>query len=428
MGISKETIRRCIRDKRSEIEAANIIDRHFEYEENGNYVMVGVRHAGKSYMLYQRVRQLLAEGHLWDEILFVDFDDERLAEFQSEDFNSLIETHLETYGKKPYIFLDEVQNIPHWENFARRLANEKYHVYITGSNARMLSKDIATTLGGRYFIVDVYPYSFCEFLAAKEIRLDKDWEYSTLQRSQVIRLFDEYFHFGGLPEIPYFRMKRQLLSSLYQKIYLGDICQRNNIRNSKVLNIIIKKLAESVKQPISYNRLKNVVVSTGCQTTIPTVIDYSGYAEDSWLLISVGNELSKLADKESNKKYYFIDNGILNLFIVNDETSLLENLVAIHLCRTYGRENISYFNAGREIDFIVPEARLAVQVSYSIQEPSTYEREVTPLIKFADNHPDWSLTIVTYDETASINAGNSAIRVVPAWKWMTEETANSNIK
>lgn len=424
MSISKETIRRCIHDKRSEIEAANIIDRHFEYEENGNYVMVGVRHAGKSYMLYQRVRQLLAEGHRWDEILFVDFDDERLAEFQPEDFNSLIETHLETYGKKPYIFLDEIQNIPHWEKFARRLANEKYHVYITGSNARMLSKDIATTLGGRYFIVDVYPYSFNEFLAAKEMHLDKDWEYSTLQKSQVIRLFDEYFHFGGLPEIPYFRMKRQLLSSLYQKIYLGDICQRNNIRNSKVLNIIIKKLAESVKQPISYNRLKNVVVSTGCQTTIPTVIDYSGYAEDSWLLIPIENELSKLADKESNKKYYFIDNGILNLFIVNDETSLLENLVAIHLCRTYGRENISYFNAGKEIDFVVSEARLAVQVSYSIQEPSTYEREVTPLIKFADNHPDWSLTIVTYDEAASIPAGNSAIRVVPAWKWMTEGPAD----
>lgn len=424
MSISKETIRRCIHDKRSEIEAANIIDRHFEYEENGNYVMVGVRHAGKSYMLYQRVRQLLAEGHRWDEILFVDFDDERLAEFQPEDFNSLIETHLETYGKKPYIFLDEIQNIPHWEKFARRLANEKYHVYITGSNARMLSKDIATTLGGRYFIVDVYPYSFNEFLAAKEMHLDKDWEYSTLQKSQVIRLFDEYFHFGGLPEIPYFSMKRQLLSSLYQKIYLGDICQRNNIRNSKVLNIIIKKLAESVKQPISYNRLKNVVVSTGCQTTIPTVIDYSGYAEDSWLLIPIENELSKLADKESNKKYYFIDNGILNLFIVNDETSLLENLVAIHLCRTYGRENISYFNAGKEIDFVVSEARLAVQVSYSIQEPSTYEREVTPLIKFADNHPDWSLTIVTYDEAASIPASNSAIRVVPAWKWMTEEPAD----
>jgi len=419
MGISKETIKRCLRDKRSEIEAANIIHRHFEYEENGNYVMVGVRHAGKSYMLYQRVRQLLAAGHQWDEILFVDFDDERLAEFQAEDFNSLIETHLETYGKKPYIFLDEVQNIPHWEKFARRLANEKYHVYITGSNARMLSKDIATTLGGRYFIVDVYPYSFKEFLAAKEIHLDNDWEYSTIQKSQVIRLFDEYFHFGGLPEIPYFKMKRQMLSSLYQKIYLGDICQRNNIRNSKVLNIIIKKLAESVKQPISYNRLKNVVVSTGCQTTTPTVIDYSGYAEDSWLLIPIENELSKLADKESTKKYYFIDNGILNLFIVNDETSLLENLVAIHLCRTYGRENVSYFNAGKEIDFIVPEAKLAIQVSYGIQEPSTYEREVTPLIKFADSHPDWSFTIVTFDETASINAGNSVISVVPAWKWMT---------
>lgn len=148
MAISKDIIRRCIRDKRDEIEAAVIISRPFDFEENGNYVMVGVRHVGKSYMLYQRVRQLLEEGHGWDEILFVDFDDERLAEFSADDFNILLETHLETYGKRPYVFLDEVQNIPAWDKFSRRLANEKYHVYITGSNAKMLSKDVATTLGG----------------------------------------------------------------------------------------------------------------------------------------------------------------------------------------------------------------------------------------------------------------------------------------
>lgn len=148
MAISKDIIRRCIRDKRDEIEAAVIISRPFAFEENGNYVMVGVRHVGKSYMLYQRVRQLLEEGHGWDEILFVDFDDERLAEFSADDFNILLETHLETYGKRPYVFLDEVPNIPAWDKFARRLANEKYHVYITGSNAKMLSKDVATTLGG----------------------------------------------------------------------------------------------------------------------------------------------------------------------------------------------------------------------------------------------------------------------------------------
>lgn len=418
MGISKDTIRRCIRDKRDEIESANIISRPFFFEENGNYVMVGVRHVGKSYMLYQRVRQLLSQGHGWDEILFVDFDDERLAEATTSDLDLFIETHLETYGKRPYVFLDEIQNIPAWDKFIRRLANEKYHIYVTGSNAKMLSTDVATTLGGRFFIVNVYPFSFNEFLTANDVTLDKEWEYSTTQRSKVLRLFNEYFTFGGLPEIKHFAQKRAMLSSLYQKIYLGDICSRNNIRSSKALNILIKKLAESVKQPISYNRIRNIIVSTGCQITLPTVIDYISHAEESWLIISMENELGKLTEKEASKKYYFIDNGILNLFLIDDKTSLLENIVAIHLCRCYGKENVFYYNAGKEIDFLVSESHIAIQVSYSIKDEQTYAREITPLIKFAQTHPDWMLLIVTYEEEATLHTDGATIHVVPAYKWM----------
>lgn len=418
MNISKDIIRRCLRDKRDEIEAATIITRPFLFEEHGNYVMVGVRHVGKSYMLYQRVRQLLSQGHGWDEILFVDFDDERLAEIDTSDLDLFIETHLETYGKRPYVFLDEIQNIPAWDKFVRRLANEKYHVYVTGSNAKMLSADVATTLGGRFFIVDVYPFSFREFLTANDVTIDSDWEYSTKQRSHVLRLFNEYFTFGGLPELKYFTQKRSMLSSLYQKIYLGDICSRNNIRSSKALNILIKKLAESVKQPVSYNRIRNVIISTGCQVTLPTVIDYISHAEDSWLLIPIRNELGKLSEKESGKKYYFIDNGILNLFLLDDKTSLLENLVALHLCRRYGKENVFYYNSGKEIDFVVSEAHIAIQVSYSIKDSRTYTREVTPLFKFAQAHPDWTLQIVTYEEEDSLNADGTTIHVVPAYKWL----------
>lgn len=418
MSISKDIIKRCIRDKRDEIEAANIVFRPFSFEEHGNYVMVGVRHVGKSYMLYQRVRQLLSQGHGWDEILFVDFDDERLAEITTSDLDLFIETHLETYGKRPYVFLDEIQNILAWDKFIRRLANEKYHVYVTGSNAKMLSADVATTLGGRFFIVDVYPFSFREYLTANEVTLDSDWEYSTEQRSNVLRLFNEYFTFGGLPEIKYFTQKRAMLSSLYQKIYLGDICSRNNIRSSKALNILIKKLAESVRQPISYNRIRNVIVSTGCPITLPTVIDYVSHAEDSWLLIPIGNELGKLTEKESSKKYYFVDNGILNLFLIDDKTSLLENLVALHLCRCYGKENVSYYNAGKEIDFVISESRIAIQVSYSIKDSQTYTREVTPLIKFAQTHSDWTMLIVTYEEESTLDADGTVINVVPVYKWL----------
>ena len=416
MSISKDVIKQCLINKQREVDEAVIVNRSVNFEENGNYVIVGVRHAGKSYLLDQRVRQLQAAGMGWDEILFVDFEDERLAEFQTEDFNSLLEAHLELYGKKPVVFLDEIQNISHWEKFVRRLADAKYRVYVTGSNAKMLSKEVATTLGGRFFIYDTYPYSFKEYLAAQQVELKEHWEYDTYQRSEVKRHLKEYFYFGGLPEILSFKNKRAMLSSLYQKIYLGDICGRNNIKNDRVLNILIKKMAESVKQPLSFNRLKNIIVATGMPISVPTTIDYADYVADSCLILPMENEVGKLTERETQKKYYFIDNGLLNLFLMSPETSLLENMVAVELCRRFGKENVFYPNAEREIDFIVPDERLAIQVSYSVREDATYSREVSPLVKYAKAHQDWRCLLITYDEEGV----EEGIPVVPVWKWLTE--------
>ena len=416
MSVSKEVIKQCLISKQREVDEAEIVPRPVSFEENGNYVIVGVRHAGKSYLLYQRVRQLQAAGKGWDEILFVNFEDERLAEFQTDDFNSLLEAHLELYGKKPVVFLDEVQNIDHWDKFVRRLADAKYKVYVTGSNAKMLSKEVATTLGGRFFIYDAYPYSFREYLAAQQVNLEQHWMYDTVQRSQVKRHLNDYFYYGGLPEILSFQNKRSMLSSLYQKIYLGDICARNNIKSDRVLNILIKKMAESVKQPLSFNRLKNVIVATGAPISVPTTIDYVDYASDSWLILPMENEVGKLTEKEMQKKYYFVDNGLLNLFLMNSETSLLENMVAVELCRRFGKNNVFFLNAEKEIDFIVPDQKLALQVSYTIKEEATYNREVSPLVKYAKAHPDWQCLLIAYDEESTAEG----IPVVPVWKWLME--------
>lgn len=416
MSVSKEVIKQCLISKQREVDEAEIVPRPVSFEENGNYVIVGVRHAGKSYLLYQRVRQLQAAGKGWDEILFVNFEDERLAEFQTDDFNSLLEAHLELYGKKPVVFLDEVQNIDHWDKFVRRLADAKYKVYVTGSNAKMLSKEVATTLGGRFFIYDAYPYSFREYLAAQQVNLEQHWMYDTVQRSQVKRHLNDYFYYGGLPEILSFQNKRSMLSSLYQKIYLGDICARNNIKSNRVLNILIKKMAESVKQPLSFNRLKNVIVATGAPISVPTTIDYVNYASDSWLILPMENEVGKLTEKEMQKKYYFVDNGLLNLFLMNSETSLLENMVAVELCRRFGKNNVFFLNAEKEIDFIVPDQKLALQVSYTIKEEATYNREVPPLVKYAKAHPDWQCLLIAYDEESTAEG----IPVVPVWKWLME--------
>lgn len=414
MSVSKDIIKRCLADKKREISEAVIVNRQAEFEDNGNYVIVGVRHAGKSYLLYQRVRELVSQGIGWDEILFVDFEDERLAEFNTDDFDLLLECHLELYGKKPIVFLDEVQNVPYWEKFVRRLADAKYRVYVTGSSAKMLSKDVATTLGGRFFIYDLFPFSFKEYLSAKQVELSDNWEYDIMLRSKVKHHFNDFFYFGGLPETLSFKNKRALLSSLYQKIYLGDICARNGLKNDRVMNILIKKLAESVKQPLSFNRLRNVIVSTGASLSLPSTIDYVGYVIDSSLVIPIANSIGKISDREMQKKYYFVDNGLLNLFLVNPETSLLENLVAVDSCRRYGKENVRYLNASNEIDFIVDDAKLAIQVSYSISDALTRKRELAPLSAFAASHPDWKCLIVTFDEEGH----EGLVDIIPVWKWL----------
>lgn len=420
MAVDKNILKQCLRDQRNVIENAVVVERDLSLEENGNYVFVGVRHSGKSYMLYQRVKQLLAVGHTWEEILFVNFDDERLMEFDVYDFNVLIETHLELYGQKPYVFLDEVQRIEGWDKFARRLANEKYTVYITGSNAKMLSSEVATTLGGRFFIMDVYPYSFREYLHAAGVTLDAHWQFSTPQRSEVLRHFTEYFYYGGLPEILQFANKRDMISSIYQKIYLGDICTRYKIKNERALSIMIKKLAETVCRPVSYNRLNNTVVSTGLKVSLPTIIDYLTAAQDSWLLLAAENHLSKLADKESIKKYYFVDNGLLNLFLYRGETALLENVVAIELCRRYGKENLVYYSADKEIDFVIEEEHTAIQVCYNPKDEQTSEREYKPLLHFQKSHPEWKCFILSYDTEDTISVDDCIISVLPIWKWLLQ--------
>lgn len=422
MGIAKNIIKQCIIDKREEIASLDVVERPFVFEDCANYVFVGLRRVGKTYMLYQRLNQLLRDGVDRKNILFVNFEDERLSEMQSDDLNSILEVHYEMSGSdiKPVLFFDEIQNVNHWDKFVRRLADSKYTIYVTGSNAKMLSSDVATTLGGRFLIYDVFPYSFEEQLKARNVDIDEDWKFSTIQQSKMNAYFSEYFKYGGLPEIINYKDKRSMLQSLYQKIYLGDICARNNIRNSKVMGLLIKKLAESVKQPTSYNRLQNIIKSTGQSVTVNTVIDYLSFAVDSWLILPIENGYAKIGERESVKKYYFIDNGILNLFLVDSETSLLENFVAVTLCKKYGRENVVYLKGDKEIDFYIDETNTAIQVSYSIKDDSTRNREVDALYRYAQTNKDVKPMIITWEEKENLVVDGISIEVVPVLDWILD--------
>lgn len=415
-----ELLKIIIRENRRIINRIEFIKRDIELEENFNYVFVGLRQAGKSYLMYQRIHQLLNAGHSIDEIVYLNLDDERLFGMSVSDLDLILQAHYQLTDCKPILFLDEIQNIDHWEHFARRLANEQYRVYITGSNAKMLSSEVATTLGGRYMIQEVYPYSFVEYLRANTLELYKHWEYDSETTNSIQRMFSAYFYDGGFPESLKAVQKRPWLSVLYQKIFLGDLVSRYKVRNDISLKLLVKKLSERVKQPTSFSRLANVVSSAGQKIQTSTVIEYIKFMEETWLLFSLTNYAAKFAEKESAKKYYFRDNGLLNLFLIDPETSLLENRVAIELKKIYGEE-VYFYNKAVEVDFYIPEKDWLIQAAYSIRDDETRNREVSALLKVGKHVDAKRLTIVTYNEEQKIQQNNAIVEVIPLWKWLLTE-------
>ncbi|MDO5571796.1 MAG: ATP-binding protein [Bacteroidales bacterium] len=420
--MDKNILKQVIADNKREIPKYEVNPRNFVFEDSANYVFVGIRRAGKSYLLYQRIQHLLNEGVSWDEIIYINFEDERLINMTINDLNMILEIHYEMYEKKPILFFDEIQNIEGWEKFARRLADTKYRIYITGSNAKMLSSDIQSTLGGRFLSINVYPYSFKEYLSVNNITIDKESLSATESKAAILRVFNEYFHFGGFPEGARFAVKRDYLTSVYQKIYLGDIATRNRIDNTFALRIMFKKMAESIKQPISYTRIASIISTTGAKISTNTIINYIEYSKDAWLISPIKNIAGKILEKETNPKYYFTDNGILNLFLVDAETSLLENLVAITLLRKYGRDDaVFFYNKDVEVDFYLPDEATAIQVCYDLYNNiDTFERETKALIKLSNFLDCSKLIIITRDEERTIEIQGKTIEIIPIWKWCLE--------
>ena len=419
--MNKDVFKALIKEGQDEIREVELNRRHFEFEDQGRYVLVGVRQAGKSYLLYQRAKMMLESGHDISEIVYINFDDERLLGMSAEDFDLILQAYSAMYDGKPILFFDEIQNIEGWEHFARRLANQKYMVFITGSNAKMLSRDIATVLGARFFDEKVFPYSFREFLDANNVALKSDWEYSK-QRNEVQRLFAEYFRWGGFPELFLYRNKRHWLNGLYEKIILGDVILRNNIKNDHALRLAVKRLAENVKQPIAYNRLANLVKSTGVSTNTASMIDYVRYVKEACLMFTLDNYASKFVEKETIKKHYFIDNGLLSIFLNDADTSLLENLCAIVLYKRYNSDDdtprLYYYNRNIEVDFYIPDEHIAIQASYDIADEASRKREVNALVQLNALEPLQQALIITYDQEEIIEKDGLTINVVPAWKWV----------
>ncbi len=421
--MNHEVLKSVIFDQREIIQNARIVPRRYTFDSQANYVVTGLRRAGKSTLLYKIVRDLVESGVDWNRIIYINFEDERLAEFSIGDFNDILSVHSELSTQLGYYFFDEIQNVNGWEKFARRLADAGERVWITGSNAKMLSSQIATTLGGRYLVKHVTPYRFDEYLDASGIAHDSNALYSTKAKGSIAGAFDAFYQHGGFPESLRYDSPREYVESVYQKVLLGDIAARNNVRNPDALRVLMKKVAETVCNETSATALHGMLNALGYKISKATLLDYLAMARESYLLFKVTNVVAKFVEREGNPKRYFSDNGLLNLFLIGKEPALLENEVAVAMLDAFGEE-LHYLKSpknGIDVDFYVPEQGLAVQVAYSLSD-SAKPREVGNLVKLANiSDSALRLLIVTKEEERVIEEDGKRIEIKPAWKFLLQD-------
>ena len=374
-------------------------------------VISGVRRCGKSTFL-QQVRDINKDSDY-----FINFDDDRLIQFEIDDFQQLLILFNSLFGEQKSFFFDEIQNIKGWERFVRRLYDTGNKVFITGSNASMLSRELGTRLTGRYLSHELFPFSFKEYLSFNEIEQTDTDLYDTKMIALIRNHFEQYGEYGGFPA--YLKHKnKQYLKALYESILYRDIMVRNMITAEREILELVFYLASNTSKLVSYTALAKLLGVSN-----PTTIkNYLTFMEDTYLLFSVCKYDYSLKKQVRNpKKIYFIDNALvqtLGFSFSRDQGRLLENIVFIELLRR-GYE-VYYYQNGGECDFIVRDGvriRLAIQVSQTLSNPETREREIRGLeIAMKDLSPEQGLILTEYEE-GETRIENQTVQILPVWKW-----------
>jgi len=378
-------------------------------------VIAGVRRAGKSTLLLQ----LIKNEYNWD-VYYFNLEDERLIGFTVQDFNALYEIMMELYGERAIFFLDEIQNIPEWERFVRRLQNEKIKFVITGSNASLLSKELGTKLTGRHIQIELLPYSFKEFLKYHEIEYSENSFLITHERALLKNQFNEFMQMGGIPEYVKYRLPH-ILSALYENIIYKDIIVRYEIQLVRAFRELAIYLMSNTGTRISYSKLKNAL-NLG---SVNTVKNYIHYMENAYLIFAIDSYAYSIIEQTvSQKKIYVIDTGLIHVLTTQfsrNTGKYLENIVYLELRRRY--QSIYYYSTDNnlEVDFIVRQDNnqlLLIQVCESLFNLKTRQREILALETAMKELGVKNGIILTLDESEMIELDDLFVTVIPTYQWL----------
>ncbi|MFN8256682.1 MAG: ATP-binding protein [Bacteroidales bacterium] len=372
-------------------------------------IITGVRRCGKSTLM----RQI---AQLYNEYYYVNFDDERLNNFGLDDFRLLMLVFQKKLLSK-VIFLDEIQLIEGWEKFVRRIFDEGYKVYITGSNARLLSSELATHLTGRYHKIELYPFSFKEFLKFKNFEYNQPTSYN---KSQLLLHLDDYLTNGGFPD--YLQLKnKEFLQTVYNDIIYRDLIVRFGIKNGKAFKQLSNYLFSVFTKEISYNSLTKLFKISSSTS----IADYIDYLQQAYLVFECYKfDYSLKKQITYNKKVYVIDNGMRSAIAFTfsgDFGQNLENMVYLELKRR--QKTVYFYRSGEnfEVDFVVYDQTIElIQVCYSLSDFYTADREKRALIKAMDELNIKKASIITYNEENTFTEGEKEFIVLPVWKFLIQ--------
>ncbi|MDD3083872.1 MAG: ATP-binding protein [Candidatus ainarchaeum sp.] len=412
--ISVNSLRSVVKTQRQTLKLKkHTIKREVETEALENIkdqrilVITGMRRVGKSTLL----KQIMEKTKYF---AYVNFEDEIFLQFKAEEFEKLNQALLEEYGKINTYFFDEIQNIPKWEAFVRKLQDNNKKIILTGSNASLLSKELGTKLTGRYKQIEVYPFSFNEFLTYTNQEKET---ITTEEKAKITNNLKKYILLGGLPE--YLEQNdKDYLNLLFENIIYRDIVSRYGIRKQKALKELIQLLAQNNTKTITYNSLKNSIKLSNADT----VREYIEYLENSYLFFTL-NKFAYSVKKQLNmpKKIFIIDNAFTDkLLFSQDLGRKLENLIFIELIRR--KKQLFFLQEKGECDFIIKNnAQIsdAIQVCYELKEENK-NREINGLKEAMEKFKLKKGTIITLDQEETIKENEKIIEIVPAWKWLLE--------
>lgn len=426
-----EILKEIILDFQSEILDTGT-KRHLKYElvKGKAFVCIGVRRCGKSTLLYQIVKDLENQGVKRENILYLNFFDDRLTEVKQGNLSLIIEAYYSLYPEKKeieevYCFFDEIQEAKNWEPFVDRiLRTEKCSVFISGSSAKMLSKEVATQMRGRSLVWELFPFSFKEFLDYKEVDYRK---LTSKNRLIVKKSFNEYFRKGGFPEVRNVSDKIRIMihQEYYKSILHRDIIERFNAIHPQAVVQAGYRLICSAASLYSINRITNYLKSLEYKVSKDFVSSCIGWFQDAYFLFSVKIFSPSLSKQNANtKKIYCIDHSMITSVapgLLADRGHLLENIIFVHL--RHSTEKIYYYRTkkGHEVDFIWLDnkgKRNLVQVSLSLKDPLTKKREISSLMEAMNELGFSKSTLITLEEEDIIKKEDKIIEVVPVWKYL----------